>query len=274
MPSELLNQFQDASGKVTVAVFRLKSGSDQQHYHDFACEVPSDMVAIGGGAEGARLPHGALLTASYPNGDLSAWLASSKDHEVAQPHKLTCYAIGLKIAGMTRNQILDNIHVEVQDSGVGNHPEAAATVPGQHVLVSGGFKVEWAGAGNLGTASFPETNSSWKARSKEHNIADPANIKAYAISIKEKLPVGIVRVDINEQESAQAQHPSVLADVDPGFALTGAGARVNWQGAGNLLWMIRPTTSTANQDVSAASKDHNVMSPATIVAYSLAIKIV
>jgi hypothetical protein len=272
--AEFLNQFQDASGKVTVAVFRLMSGSDQHHYHNFACEVPTDMIAIGGGAEGARAPQGALLTASYPNGDLSAWLASSKDHENSQPHKLVCYAIGLRIAGMTRAQLLSNIHVATQDSGVGNHPEAAATIPGGHVLVSGGFNVEWSGAGNLGTASFPENTLSWKARSKDHNIADPSNIRAFAISIKQSLPVGTVKVDINENQSGQASHPMSVANVDPGFALTGTGARVNWSGAGNLLWMIRPTTSTANQEVTVGSKDHNVVSPATINAYSLAIKIV
>lgn len=273
MSVQRLNEFNDASGKVTVAVFSLRAGSAQQHFHDFACEVPSDMIAIGGGAEGARLPSGALLTASYPNNDLSAWLASSKDHQVANPHHLVVYAIGLKIEGMSRDQLLDNIHVAVQDSGVGAHPEAAARLPGGFRLVSGGFKSEWGGAGNLGTASFPETTSSWKARSKDHHISDPSNLKAFAIGLRENLPVGTLEVDINEEESGQAQHPSVVADIDPGFALTGAGAKVNWQGAGNLLWRIRPTTTTGNQDVTVGSKDHVTASPATIVAYSLAIKI-
>ena len=152
---QLVNQFTDASGKITVAVFSLKSGSDQSHYHDFACEAPSDMVVVGGGAEAVEQPAGALLTASYPNGDLTAWLASSKDHQAPQPHRITCYSIGLKVAGMSRDELMKNIHIAVQNSGSGNHPECSASVPGGYVLISGGFKVEWTGDGNLGTASFP-----------------------------------------------------------------------------------------------------------------------
>lgn len=34
----------------------------------------------------AEGPRGGLLTASYPNQHLSAWLASSKDHIEAQAH--------------------------------------------------------------------------------------------------------------------------------------------------------------------------------------------
>ncbi|MBX6313129.1 MAG: hypothetical protein IRY99_09485 [Isosphaeraceae bacterium] len=272
---ELLGQFHDASGKITVAVFRREPRSDQRHYFDFACEVPEDMVAIGGGAEAAELPGGALLTASYPSDDLSAWLASSKDHIIPQPHRLTCYAIGLKIAGMSRQQLWEHLHIAVQDSGQGNYPEASATVPMGHVMVSGGFQVAWSGgAGSLGTASFPKTSFSWTARSKDHEIASPAWIKAYAISLKRALPVGIIQVTMTQQDSTPAAHPVATAVVPPGFALTGAGARVNWQGAGNLLWKIRPLIPAENQGVQAASKDHITSSPATVSAYSLAIKII
>ena len=114
---EQLNEFTDASGRVTVAVFRQRAGSAQQHFFDLAADVPEDMVAIGGGAEAVNVPEGALLTASYPNGDLSAWLASSKDHKRPQPHHLISYAIGLRIQGLTRDQLLSHIRVTTQDSG-------------------------------------------------------------------------------------------------------------------------------------------------------------
>lgn len=117
MPSERLNTFQDRSGLVTVGVFR-STGAPAQHHFDEAANVAEDMVAIGGGAVGAEFPSGGLLTASYPNQDLSAWLASSKDHMVAQVHVLTTYAIGLSIFGMSRARLLDAIHVSTDESGL------------------------------------------------------------------------------------------------------------------------------------------------------------
>jgi hypothetical protein len=274
--SEQLNEFHDASGKITVAVFRERAGSDQQHFTDLAVDVPDDMIAIGGGAEAVEFPAGALLTASYPNGDLSAWLASSKDHLVAQPHKLIGYAIGLRIAGMSRDELLRSIRISVQDSGLGQHPEASATMPSEFRLVSGGFKIDWSGTptgGNLATASFPQNTYSWMSRSKDHNVVSPANLRVWAIGMRRTLPVGRLRRFFEDEESSTSQHPHATADLPDGYALTGVGARVNWQGAGNLLWKLMPTTQTSNQEVSAASKDHVEPSPGTITAYAIGIRL-
>ena len=78
----------DSSGKITVAVFERIAGNAQQHFHDFAIDVPPGFVAIGGGVEGARHPKGNLITASYPNHDYSSWLVSSKDHSQPNPVRL------------------------------------------------------------------------------------------------------------------------------------------------------------------------------------------
>jgi hypothetical protein len=272
MPAERLNIFHDASGLVTVAVFRQRAGNQQQHFTDFAAEIPPDMVVVGGGGLGDEDP-GNLLTASYPNDQLSAWLVSSKDHEVPDACFLEAYAIGLSIRGMTRDQLIGNVFVGTADSGTGAHPEATADVPEGFVLISGGFRVDWHGAGNLGTASFPSSNFSWTARSKDHDIPSPANIRAFAICLREHLPVGQVSVAITSQDSGAAPHPASIADVRPGFALTGGGAEVHWQGAGNLLWKLQPTTTTSRQDFAAASKDHIDPDPSTITAYALGIRI-
>lgn len=145
MNSTALNSFQDASGLVTVSVFERRGGTSQQHWHDFRIDVGPDMVAIGGGGEAARLPEGALLTASYPDDDLRAWLVSSKDHMKPNHHQLTGYAIGLKIEGMSRDALLDKIHVSRNESSVAQHPEASASLPDGYKLISGGFKVNWTG---------------------------------------------------------------------------------------------------------------------------------
>src|SRR3954454_22664469 len=270
-----LNTFQDASGLVTVSIFEITSPNEQQHFTDFGVNVDPDMICIGGGGMAAEFPQGALLTASYPNDDLSGWLVSLKDHEVANPHFLTAYAIGLKIQGLSRNQLLnDFVRVDVADSGTGAHPEAPASNPGNFLLVSGGFRVDWHGAGNLATASFPENNFSWKARSKDHDISDPSNLRVFAIGIRQNLPVGRVIVRIESTDSASAEHPASVAALPPGFAMTGGGAEVNVHGAGNLLWKLQPATRTDRQDFSGASKDHVHFDPATITTYVMGITIV
>jgi hypothetical protein len=270
---EQLNTFNDSSGRVTVGVFR-RVGAPAQHHFDEGADPPEDWVAIGGGAVAVEGPPGALLTASYPNGDLTAWLGSSKDHVDPQAHVLTTYAIGMRIAGMSREQLLGAIHISTGDSGAAPHPEATATLPDGFVLVGGGAKVEWTGAGNLLTASFPSTDRSWTARSKDHEESSPANIRAYAIGLRENLPIGRVQAAIVPQDSGAAPHPSAVADMTDGFALTGGGADVHWTGAGNLLWRLEPTTSTANQEFRASAKDHDVPDPSSMTVFALGIRII
>jgi hypothetical protein len=52
-----------------------------------------------------------------------------------------------------------------------------------YVLVGGGAKVNWEGAGNLLTASYPDAQGGWTAASKDHVSPDPAVIVAYALGV-------------------------------------------------------------------------------------------
>lgn len=273
MVAERLNTFHDASGNVTVGVFRAR-GAPASHHIDEGADVPEDMVAVGGGAIASEGPPGAFLTASYPNGNMSGWLASSKDHQISQAHILTVYAIGLKINGMSRQQLLDNIHVSGDESGSAPHPEASTAVPGGFVMLGGGFRVDWLGGnGNLATASFPSTDRSWTARSKDHSVPGPANLKVFAVSIREVLPAGPVSTAIRPNESGVSAHPSAAADVPDGFALTGGGADVHFSAAGNLLWRLEPTTSTSDQNFAASSKDHKRPDPSSMTVFALGMRI-
>ncbi|MFF3763934.1 hypothetical protein ACFYYR_07570 [Streptomyces sp. NPDC001922] len=260
---------------MTVAVFSRRGNPAQQHWTDQTLLVgDGDMIAIGGGATAVNVPNGALLTASYPNDDLTGWTVSSKDHKVAQPHELVTYVIGLKVAGMTRDQLRQAVHVARADSGVAPHPEAEAGIPSSsdYVLVGGGFKVNWSGAGNLATASFPSTDFSWKARSKDHMSSDPANIRSYAISLRRDLPAGRVSGAVARAESAQAAHPAAVATLPPGYALTGGGGEAHWRSAGSLLWKLEPSTGST-PSFGAAAKDHLISDPSTVTAYALGIRI-
>ena len=272
--SSLVQTQVDLSGKVTTAVFERIAGDLQQHFVDFAVEVPPDFVVIGGGAEGSEVPQGNLLTASYPNADLSAWLVSSKDHLYADAIRIKAYAIGLKIAGLTRQQLISYITVNVNSSGYVQHPDISVGVQSGFKMVGGGFKVNWYGAGNLATASYPETSFNWRAQSKDHLVASPATLQVYAVGLLEYIPnIGQVVVSISSAYSAQAQHPSSTANVVYGYALSGCGAKVNWSEPGNLLWKLVPSTLSSLHGCTGASKDHGVYSPATITTSALGIRI-
>src|SRR5262245_1582833 len=111
-----INTFHDASGLVTVSVFSHRGNPAQQHWTDEKILVgDSDMIAIGGGGTATNSPEGALLTASFPNGDQSGWVVSSKDHLKTNPHELITYVIGMKIAGMSKQQLLESIVVSQAD---------------------------------------------------------------------------------------------------------------------------------------------------------------
>lgn len=269
------NSFNDRSGLVTVAVFSHRGSPPQQHWTDETVLVAdADMVAIGGGGTAARLPHGALLTASHPNEDLSGWVVSSKDHALANAHVLETYVIGMKIDGVSRQDLLDAVIVQPSDSSVAPHPESEAGIPGNdYVLVGGGFRVDWEGYGSLATASFPATEYSWKSRAKDHSVSDPASIRSYAIGIRKDLAeIGHVVNAITRSDGGQSHHPQAIASVEPDFALTGGGAEVHWDGYGSMLWNLAPSTSQ-DPSFSAGAKDHLHPDPSTITAFAIGIQI-
>ena len=263
----------DLSGRVTTVVYGREAITPHERYVDFPIAVPSDMVAIGGGVTAVESAAGALLTASYPNADLSAWVVSAKDHFDPQAYYLDGYAIGLKIEGMSRAELMRYVTVAMEDSLVLPHPEATAELPNGFVLVGGGFNVFWHDQGNLATASYPSDEGAWTARSKDHEASSPASIRSYAIGLKRDLPVGRVNVVAAQTTSPVAPHPTATALLPENYALTGIGAEVHWQNMGNLLWQLRPEISATAAGAIASSKDHDVSDPSALTAYALGISI-
>ncbi len=264
----------DASGKVTVAFFERYSGVTSAHNTDFAVTVPADYVVIGGGGEGKETPQGNLLTASYPDSGLTSWLVSAKDHYVSDPVRLRAWAIGVKITGLTPAQVRSNLTVSTATSSYIAHPDVTATLPAGYVLAGGGFKVNWSGAGNLGTASAPSGSSAWRVRSKDHYVSSPATAQAYAIGLSSSIAgIGTFASTVNTVLSGVVAHPSTTATLASGYALTGCGAYVNWGGAGNLLWKIKPLSPSAGQAAcNVASKDHLVSDPTSIYGYAIGLR--
>jgi hypothetical protein len=277
----------DASGLITTAVFRHRAGQDQQHFTDLRAEVDSDMVAIGGGATAVDLPHGALLTASYPAEDGSAWLASSKDHNVPQPHRLTAFAIGMKIDGVSRERLAGELLTVVRTrSPYAAHPFVSARVPQGHTLIGGGFRVNWRdprggnAEGNLATASFPRAGGAWTVRSKDHRISSPCTIDAFAVCLKSSFVIDGAEytvdawTDFAESEGGPVPHPSAALPLPAsGHVLTGIGAEALPTEPGSLLWQLEPTTDGTTPGVRSGAKHHGEWSPDTLCAWVLGIRL-
>jgi hypothetical protein len=277
-----LHTFRDASGKITVTVFTHQGSPEQEIWIDEQILVAdSDMVAIGGGGAASdgfentlsQGGPGSFLTASFPNDNLTGWIVGARDQQSPQTYGLRTFVIGMKIAGLSRQQLSEHIILNTSDSGAGPHPQTEAGIPSNsHVLVGGGFQVDQ-GRANLGTASFPSSPFSWTVSSQDHSVPSPANIRAYAIGISNNLPgVGRVVSDFTNSTSGQGPHPQAVATVNPGFALTGGGAQVQDRVIGNLLWKLVPTTDQT-PSYTVASRDHFIPAPATVTAFAVGLRI-
>lgn len=279
----------DPTGLVTTAVFRERAPIAAGHHKDMAIEVDDDMVAIGGGATGSNHP-GAMLYASYPNSDRTAWLVSSKDHRVATPHRLIGFAVGLKFnsTAMPRPRLLSNLSFTRARSDPAGHPQAISAVPSTYELIGGGFRVNWqesSEVGNFATASYPLVGGQadrWVARSKDHIDPSPCTIDAFAVGIRKRLVIDQnpsappnFRVDrrLREVTSQPARHPAADHIFAGEWALTGIGAEVSDTYPGNMLWKLEPTYDTDRPGVTASGKDHDWESVATIRASVLGIKL-
>jgi hypothetical protein len=245
---------------LNVQLFTATSGS--MAHPSVELTLPAGYKIIGGGAFDHWSGSGNLLTASYPK-SLNTWAVAGKDHELSSPAPITAYAIAL----YDPNNEWD-VTIKQQTSDPAPHPTQVAVLPPGYVLTGGGAFVNWHGAGNLLTASFPSSDNSWEARSKDHDISDPAQITAYAIGIRPRTTANHVKHIIKSAKGAVAAHPSATVCLDPGWTLSGGGALDQWTGAGNLLTASYPNGTCWN----AAGKDHVDPSPAAITAYVIGIQ--
>ncbi|MEK0083343.1 hypothetical protein [Benzoatithermus flavus] len=242
---------------LVIQIFSATSGV-AAHPHAEA-RVPFGYKLIGGGARVDYNGAGNILTASYPMG--RRWIADSKDHDISDPAIITAYAIGL-FDPFNRW----DVQVRQSTSAVAPHPTASVSVPFGYVMTGGGARVDYAGNGNLLTASFPSSRRTWEARSKDHIHPDPASITAYVIGIRARNGARGPRMIIASATTGVAAHPSGTVSVGFPFQISGGGAIDNWTGAGNLLTAIYPSSPST---WTAAGKDHEVSDPANLTIYAI-----
>jgi hypothetical protein len=245
---------------LAVQLFTATSGVVQHPFVELT--VPAGYKIVGGGALDHWSGAGNLLTASYPKGP-NTWVAAGKDHEIASPASITAFALALHDPTDVWDVIIKSV-----TSDPAPHPQATAVLPNDYTLTGGGAFVNWQGAGNLLTASFPNGPHSWEARSKDHDISDPSRITAYVIGVRPRTGNKKLMHIIKEATGAAEPHPNAHVCLDPDWILSGGGALDNWSGAGNLLTSSYPEGTCWF----ASGKDHIHPSPAAITAYVIGIR--
>jgi hypothetical protein len=245
--------------------------------------VPSDFKIIGGGAFDNWKGYGNLLTACYPKGT-QTWFAAGKDHEESDPSSITAYAFALYDP---HNDWI--VYVQPSDPKPGDsHNITTARLPKDYLVTGGGAWVDYKGAGNMLTASYPHFDTAteryniWEARSKDHDVVDRAQIWAYAIGV---IPPFGMNIDVQVFPSVPVKSPggqpasakACLPD-DQEWVLIGGGAFDDWEsvgGDGNLLTASYPDLSgdpSHPQCWRALGKDQKHPSGTTIQAYAIGMR--
>ncbi len=142
--------------------------------------LPPGYTLTGGGACANWSTAGSFLTASYPH-DSATWFAESKDHYAPEAVTLTIIVIGIR----PRNLVsMPDVRIFSSTSAVADIPSTSVAVDSSYLMLGGGCQVLWTEPGNLLTACLPTDLATWSAASKDHMVASPARIVAYAIGIK------------------------------------------------------------------------------------------
>lgn len=159
-------------------------------------------------------------------------------------------------------------------SNVANHPDARVTVPDGYKLLCGGALDHWKGAGNMLTASFPETENTWRASGKDHGgtgyVPDPSSITAFALAVYDPEDIWEVKNFVS-RPSPQANWPEQEVSVESAYLLVGGGAWTEWSGAGSMLFASHPVPE-GRATWHARAKDHLKGDPARITAYAVGLK--
>lgn len=274
----------DDSGTIQLQMWRCAGPPARTGRVDSSCTIPPGYVLVGGGASIFRFGGpGAMLVASYPDpGNTRTWRGTSKDHFAAQEHTLEIHAIGMKLNGLTENALRNQMHFGWRTSALANHPSTTAFVPPGYVLLGGGARPNYGGAGQLLVASWGTGDSnppSWFAKSKDHVVADPSTITAFTISVK-RCPTGYTGGCLASTAfgasgaSGFNDQSSIVYINSPNGALTSIGGEAissPTYAAGRMLGTMFPVVGNRGGSV-VWTRDHNVPEAGFSMAYGIALQ--
>lgn len=248
----------DWSGQIeTILVKNSVSG----YQNTVSVSVPSGYLAVGGGAEISNYgSNGALLTGSFPDMELTSWTAKSKDHLKPQYHTLTAYAIGLKIQGISAQNLLSHINIQTNIViSVAEKPtfaECKLNNPNEYWLIGGGANIIQPVSGdgvllnrteqfNPGTGGgFQNT---WRTQACDHiKKSGNAIVINYSIAIRKNIPgFGEIetysKYNVNNDDSWGKK--SVSTSLNEDYVLTAIGGSTVSEGKGRMLCGINPSFS-------------------------------
>jgi hypothetical protein len=246
----------------------LRATSNSAQHPTVSITAPQGTVILGGGAEVNWNGSGNMITGMFPSNNGTVWTVTSKDHEQPSPASIVAYCIVAQMKNKT--PIPTGVYKIVsQTSNVAAHPTQQVNLPDGFSLVGGGARANYRGQGSLLFASYPTPGmDGWVGSSKDHLKSDPASIIVWAIGLEQSFLRNanmLSNLTSNETTSAIASHPHHTV-VIPNFHMTGGGARVNWNGLGNLLTASFPQD---RQTWVARGKDHLQPDPSTITTYAV-----
>src|SRR5262249_34866271 len=108
------------------------------------------------------------------------------------------------------------LRVATTDSLAANHPTATVSLPAPYKVVGGGALANWETVGSFLTQSQPGGTgpNAWTVRSKDHSVAEPVSITAFAIGFAD--PADEWEVIVRESRSPVAAKPVATASLPPG----------------------------------------------------------
>jgi hypothetical protein len=298
----LIGYSTDASGLVMTGIWQANSYPADPAFQTVV--VPPDFIAVGGGAEGAELPSGVLVTSSIHDtsggqGNPQFWSTGVHSNVPAQTGSALAWGIGLKIQGINNATLRQMVQFPLALSSSAAHPSvtetANITYPQTTAAIGGGVLADQAASpfGQYVTESAPQVYqqcysngtfeqlvSGWTAASKDHINPSPWWVTAQMTAVPKVLTINgstfHVETWVSNASSDVLAHPDVAVGLPDGYSLTSVGAFVNWQtspsAAGNLLWRLKPRPDLNGAE--AASKDQMFSSPASITAYAIGMKLV
>jgi len=224
---------------------------------------------LGGGATAAEKTEN-FITASYPV-DSSTWYARVTTGIFNYSSTVTLYVVAI----YDPQDELDYQIIEDM-SEIADHPQTYATVDKGYTLTGGGVLSNSVGAGNFVVSAYPSTTTTWNVESKDHIIADPTQVFAFAIGIKPKNTSISIISSIHSSTSSSGRSPSasIIPSTNSGF-VSGGGAKVVYTGSGNMLWKSAPILDSAGKTTgwTASSHDDRDVDHAKVTAYAVSIKI-
>jgi hypothetical protein len=260
----IVRNYADCAGRVQTAIWWCFTG--QGEVHNAACPLgDSSFVAVGGSAwtmGGEGFPGAFIVDGFVPSSNRDSFQAASKSHVQSNSHLLVVMVIGLKITGVSRDQLLANIRDDVQTSFVASgQPFENLNVPSGRLLLGGTAFVHWfqgVTPGQLMVGSWGANFSgNWQASSIQHIQADSLKLTLKLTSIAPSI-AGINLQGFDASNAVSSSSGLGEARVTIGrFAPTAIGAWATFNGAGRHLVRVSPDFEDSRpRDFLVQSKDH------------------